>query len=167
MLRFCNRSNHCPIRAWTNDFRSPSLIKRPFSQRLSISKISYANTVNEMVWLLNLNTIWKIVLCRKFFIVSVRLNNDYYMWDRGATGVGSPFEIRLKLNYATQRLTYYASVRKCLSAGKTFFYVKCFCFSSGKCWNGHGYNTFQFSLCSYTFSEEWRSSYSPSKCYLP
>ena len=40
--------------------------------------------------------------------VSVRMNNDYMMWERGVTGLGNPFVINLHMNYPVQTLTYYA-----------------------------------------------------------
>ena len=40
--------------------------------------------------------------------VSVRMTNDYLMWERGVTGLGNPFVINLHLNYPVQTLTYYA-----------------------------------------------------------
>ena len=40
--------------------------------------------------------------------VSVRMSNDYMMWERGVTGLGNPFVINLHMNYPVQTLTYYA-----------------------------------------------------------
>ena len=40
--------------------------------------------------------------------VSIRMNNEYLMWERGVTGQGNPFAITLHLNYPVQTLTYYA-----------------------------------------------------------
>ena len=40
--------------------------------------------------------------------VSLRLMNEYVMWERGATGLGNPFQIKVRLNYPVQTLTYYS-----------------------------------------------------------
>lgn len=39
--------------------------------------------------------------------VSLRLNNEYIMWERGATSLGNPFKIQVHFNYPVQRITYY------------------------------------------------------------
>ena len=56
--------------------------------------------------------------------VSVRMNNDYMMWERGVTGLGNPFVINLHLNYPVQTLTYYAGFwQVCISNFKVFFNI--------------------------------------------
>lgn len=39
--------------------------------------------------------------------VSMRLSNEYYMWERGVTGRGNPFIVNLRINYPVQTVTYY------------------------------------------------------------
>ena len=41
------------------------------------------------------------------YLVSLRLSNEYFLWNRGATGFGAPFEIQLRLHYPMQTVTYY------------------------------------------------------------
>ena len=39
--------------------------------------------------------------------VTLRMTNEYIMWERGATSQGNPFKIHAHLNYPVQRITYY------------------------------------------------------------
>ncbi len=41
------------------------------------------------------------------FSVSVRLDNQYVLWERGSTPLGQPFKATLRLNYPVQTLSYY------------------------------------------------------------
>lgn len=100
--------------------------------------------------------------------VSLKLQNEYLMWDRGVTGRGNPFRISFNLNYPEQTLTYYAGFWQV----KEYFIFnfqqkRIFILIHFRCLNGRGFNTLPSSYFSWLSFTKSNYLCFRNKCYLP